>query len=1076
MIDIIEKFEEIAGQARNDASAVRHAELVSASPASAVRHAELVSASPVIVFLVFFLMCSFTAFAQTNVRVTGVITDQNNETLPGVTIAVSGSTVGTSSDVNGRYEITVPSGAVLVFSFVGFRTHEATVGAADNQLINVSLEETAGEIEEITIVGYGQQRRVSVVGAISSVSTDELRTGGVTSVSNALSGRMAGLIGIQSSGEPGSDVSEFWIRGISTFGGGSSALVLIDGIDRGASALNDLAPEDIESFSILKDATATAIYGARGANGVILINTKRGEEGKIRIDVNYKSSLETLPRLPQYVRALDYAILANEANEVRGNSPQYPTSIYDILRYNMDPDLYPDVSWMDEILRKRVFAHQGNINISGGGRMARYYMSGFYRTNDAIYQQTGMEKYNSNVKRNQYSFRSNIDVDVTKTTKVSLLMSARLVDQNRPGDGSTSRIWNAVTNITPMTVPVVYSNGQFPSYGAGNQTSPTVLLNETGYMTTRDNIMESLLVLQQDLSALVDGLKISGSLSFDNFNNHVQRRYKMPDLYLASDRNWRTGVLMTDRTVTGTPMSYSTSSYGTRTIYMEGRINYDKVIGERHRVGGMMLYQQRDFQRTDVSDELMSIPKRNQGIAGRVTYSLDDIYFLEGNFGYNGSENFPTGQQFGFFPSIAVGWVVSNYRFVREQYNFIDMLKFRYSFGLVGNDQITRGGQDVRFPYLTTVDTNVGNVYNFGDFPQNVRGSMENVIGSTGLVWESAVKHNWGIDVQLWRSVNITWDAFIDKRDNIFMERSTLPGTLGVNSIIWGNVGRMKSWGTDGTASFTRRFGDFNVELRGNITFTRNEIIDYDEVDHIYPYLLHRGTAHETTRGLIALGLFEDEEDVRNSPRQFGVVLPGDIKYQDVNGDGVISNDDRVPIGNSRIPKIQYGFAGSVEWKGIDFNIFFRGSGKSDYFFGGTGFYPFSGGELGNVLTIVNDPRNRWIPMEYAIANNIDPSLAENPNARFPRLNYGGNTNNNRNSTFWLANSSYLRLKTVEIGYTLPKMWAERVSMNRFRISLIGDNLYVWDKVKLWDPEQASSNGAVYPLTRSYTLSLQMSF
>lgn len=1016
------------------------------------------------------ILISSLGFAQTSVKVAGVITDPNNETLPGVSIyPKTNQGQGVSSDADGRYEIKVTPGSVLVFSFLGFKPQEITVGAANNQIINVSLEEAAQELEEIAVVGYGSQRKVSVIGSIASIKSAEFQKGSVTSISNALAGRIAGLVGVQSSGEPGSDVSEFWIRGISTFGGNSSALVLIDGIDRGASALNDLAPEDIESFSVLKDATATAIYGARGANGVVLINTKRGEESKVNINVNFKTSVETLPRLPKYLRAHDYAVLANEANTVRGNPPVYSPEIYDILQYNMDPDLYPNVNWQDEILREQVQSYQGNINISGGGKLARYYMSGFYRTNDAVYKQTGMEKYNSNVRRNQYSFRSNIDVDVTKTTKVSLLLSAKLVDQNRPGIGDTQSIWNSVVNITPITVPVIYSNGQFPSYGTGTQTSPTVLLNETGYQTNRDNAMESLLQIQQDLNFLLDGLKVTGSLSFDNFNNHVQHRYKMPDLYFAADRNWQTGALITSRTVTGTPMAYSTSSYGTRTIYMEGRINYERAL-DKHRIGALLLYQQKDFQRTNVYSELSSIPKRNQGIAGRVTYGYDDIYFLESNFGYNGSDNFPKGKRFGFFPSIAFGYMVSNYRYIKEHYPFLSTLKFRYSFGMVGNDQITQNGVDVRFPYLSTVNMNAPG-YVFGDTPVGVSGVTDAVLGSSGLIWESAVKHNWGVDLMLWNSVNVTVDAFIDKRDNIFMPRSSLPGSMGIGSTVWGNVGRMKSWGSDGTASYTRQIGDFNVEVRGNFTFTRDKIIDYDEPIPHYPYLSQKGYGYGVTRGLIALGLFKDEDDVRNSPTQFGNVMPGDIKYQDVNGDGVIDSYDIVPIGNARIPKVQYGFAGSVSWRGIDFNIFFRGSGKTDYFLGGAGFYPFYGQNLGNVLAIVNNPKNRWTPAFYS----GDPAT-ENPNARFPRLTYGNNVNNNRNSTFWLANASFLRLKTVEIGYTLPKQWSQKATMNNLRISIIGDNLHVWDKVKLWDPEQANSNGAVYPLTRSFTLALQMSF
>ncbi len=1025
--------------------------------------------------IITFVILSFIstwAFAQTSVKVKGVVTDPNNETQIGVNIYPKTSpTKGVVTNADGIYEIMAEPGSILVFSYIGFKTQEFTVGAANPQTINVALEESAQQLEEVSIVGYGTQRKVSVIGSITTIKPAELQTGGVSSVTNALAGRVAGLIGIQSSGEPGKDVSEFWIRGISTFGANSKALILVDGIEREGS-LNDLAPEDIESFSILKDATATAIYGARGANGVVLINTKRGQEGKISINANIKTMVETLPRLPKYLQAYDYATLANEARTVRGDQSVYSPEIFDIIKYNMDPDLYPDVNWQDEILKKRTYGVQGNINISGGSKLARYYMSGFYRTNDAIYKQTGMERYHSNVRRNQYTFRSNIDVDVTKTTLVSLLLSAKLVDLNRPGIGTTDQIWSAQANLTPMTVPVRYSNGQFPAYGKEENTSPSVLLNETGFITDRDNSIESLLKIEQDLKFVLDGLKATGSISFDNFNNHYTARTKMPDLYKATERNWNTGELITQKTVVATPMSFSTTSYGIRTIYIEAKLDYSRVIAEKHRVGGLFLYQQKDYQRTDASNELSSIPKRNQGIAGRLTYSYNDIYFIEGNFGYNGSENFPKGQRFGFFPSVAAGYVVSNYEYFKENLSFINMLKFRYSFGLVGNDQIEKDGNDIRFPYLTSVNMSATG-YTFGDQRQGGgTGVTDAVLGSTGLVWEKAIKQNWGVDLIMWdNALNITVDAFIDKRDNIFMERKSLPGTIGVATVPWGNVGRMKSWGADGTASYAHTFGEFFVEVRGNFTLTRDKIIDYDEVPPRYPYLAKKGSANDITRGLIALGLFKDEEDVRNSPTQFGTVLPGDIKYQDVNGDGRIDDYDIVPIGHARIPKIQYGFAGSLAWRGIDFNIFFRGAGESDYFMGGAGYFPFANGVTGNVLSIVNEPGSRWTPASYS----GDPST-ENPNARFPRLTYGENVNNKQESTFWLAKANYLRLKTLEIGYTLPKKWSEKIAMNNFRISVIGDNLYLWDKVKLWDPEQASSNGAKYPLTRSWSLVLQLSF
>ncbi|MDD4592571.1 MAG: SusC/RagA family TonB-linked outer membrane protein [Parabacteroides sp.] len=675
----------------------------------------------IIAFFICILLssCSF-LYSQTSVKVSGLVSDNKGETLVGVSIyAKSNPGKGVVTNDVGRYEINIAAGDTLVFSYIGFITEEVKVKAVALQSINIVLKESTQMLEEVSVVGYGTQRKVSVIGSIATVRPEELKVGGITSVTNNLAGRIAGLIGIQSSGEPGSDVSEFWIRGISTFGGGSSALVLIDGIDRGASGLNDLAPEDIESFSVLKDATATAIYGARGANGVILINTKRGEEGKITINANIKSSVETLPKLPDYLSAHDYAILANEARMVRGGLPVYSPEIFDIIKYGMDPDLYPDVNWQNEILRNKTHSLQSNINISGGGKLSRYYMSLFYRTNDAIYKQEGMQKYHSDVRRNQYSFRSNIDVNATTSTKVSLLLAAKLIDQNRPGMGNTSQIWNAVSNITPMTVPVIYSNGMFPSYGPGNDTSPTVLLNETGYRSDRNNAIETLLTIEQDFSSLLEGLKATGSVSFDNDNHHTQTRFKMPDLYIAVDRNWQTGELLTTKTVEASPMSYNSTSYGRRTIYLEGKINYDKIIKEKHRLGALLLYQQKDYQRTDAYDEISSIPRRNQGLAGRLTYSFDDIYFIESNFGYNGSENFPKGQRFGFFPSIALGYVVSNYHFMQDHVPLINTLKFRYSFGLVGNDKIERSGSEVRFPYLTKVNMNAPGYY-FGDVPSTL--------------------------------------------------------------------------------------------------------------------------------------------------------------------------------------------------------------------------------------------------------------------------------------------------------------------------------------------------------------------
>lgn len=1019
----------------------------------------------IILFCFLFAGLPLTVCAQQEFVLKGSVMDVKKQTVPGVNIYVKNSPgMGVASDNDGNYQIKVKVADVVVFSFIGFRTKEILIDKEMKEL-NVIMEEDTEMLEQVEVVkvGYGAQRKVSVLAAISSVEVEELKRSSVTSLSNALSGRMAGIIGVQRSGEPGEDVSEFWIRGISTFGAKDKALILIDGIER--ESFNDLLPEDIESFSILKDATATAIYGARGANGVVLINTKRGKEGRMNISANVKTMVEYLPKLPNYLRAYDYAKMANEARLVRGEAPIYDPEMFDVIKYNLDPDMFPDVSWQDEILKRATWGLQANLNVSGGGSIARYFISASYRTNDAAYKQSGINKYNTNVKRHQYSFRSNVDVNVTKSTTVGVSLSTNVVQMNRPGIGSTSQIWAAQANLNPLMVPVRYSNGQLPAYGAGDgEASPSVLLNETGFVTNYNNRIESLLRIHQDLSMVTKGLSAGVSLSFDASNTHNNTRSKMPELYRAVAYNSK-GNLITTRTVDSSPISFSTSSSGDRKVYLEAKVDYSRAFGV-HRVSALVLYNQSSYNTSTASDEISSIPSRSQGLAGRLTYSYNDIYFVEGNFGYNGTENFPKGERFGFFPSLAVGWVPSNYQYVKDHWAFMTMLKLRYSFGAVGNDQISGS----RFPFLTYVGSAPG--YSFGDRGEHPKpGIVETRVGSVGLIWEKALKHNVGLDVTLWDRVSIEVDYFHDLRKGIFMERSQLPDIMGLPNTPYGNMGRMRNNGIDGTLAYQDKIGPVAFEVRGNFTITKNKIIDYDEPSYAYPYLANKGKSLNVTRGYIAMGLFRDSTEIVHSPKQLGEVRPGDIKYKDVNGDGVINEQDIVPIGNSNIPRIQYGFAASVEYKNWDVNVFFRGSGGVDFFYGGSGYFPFANGEVGNVLTVVNNPKNRWIPAWYS----GDPST-ENPNARFPRLSYGENKNNFVNSSHWLANGAYLRLKTVELGYTLPKEVAKKIRMTNFRVSVIADNLHVWDKVKLWDPEQASGNGAGYPLTRSFTMNIQMSF
>lgn len=1020
----------------------------------------------IILWILLVCLLPLNTLAQEVFSITGVVTDKKKQSLPGVSIYVKNSPgIGVATDPDGKYQIKVKVSDVLIFSFIGYKTEEKLIDKK-TETLNVILEEDNQVMDEVEVVGYGTQRKVSVLGAITSIDPEKLKSSSVTSLSNALSGRMAGIIGVQRSGEPGQDVSEFWIRGISTFGAKPKALFLIDGVERDANTFNNLAAEDIESFSILKDASATAVYGARGASGVVIITTKHGKSGRMNINVNAKTMVEYLPKLPDYLQAYDYARLANEACLVRGTDPKYNPGMMNVIKYNLDPDLYPNVNWQDELLKKATWGLSANIGISGGGDIARYYISGNFRTNDAAYKESGLNNYNTNVLRKQYTFRANVDVNATKSTIVSLNLSTDIVNMNSPGIGSTSSIWEAQANLNPLAVPLRYSNGRLPAYGKdAYQASPVVLLNETGYKTNYSNQVNSILGVKQDFSMFTKGLSASVTISFDAKMDQNSSRDKMPELWLAKGRDAK-GQLIMDRKVEQKTITFSNSSSGDRQFYMEGKIDYGRVFG-KHRVGGLLLYNQTQYNSFSETDAIKSIPQRNQGIAGRFTYSYNDLYFAEGNFGYNGTPNFPKGQRFNLFPSIAIGWVPSNYQVIKDHLGFLSLLKIRYSFGAVGNDQVA--GE--RFPYLTEVNYDMPG-FSFGNKGENsMSGISEKRVGSENLVWERAIKNNIGIDLSLWNRLTINMDYFQDLRKGIFMERSNLPNTVGIPNRPYGNVGRMKNHGIDGTIAYNDKIGEVAFEVRGNFTITKNKVIDYDEPNGLYPYKLKKGKSLDYTEGFISLGLFRDSTDIVNSPKHMDNVRPGDIKYKDVNGDGMINEDDIVPIGNSRVPRIQYGFAGNVSYKNWDINVFFRGSGGVDFFYGGRGYFPFMNGEEGNVLSVVNDPSQRWIPAWYS----GDPST-ENPDARFPRLSYGTNLNNNRPSTHWLANGAYLRLKTVEVGYTLPVKWARKIAMNSFRASVIADNLHVWDKVKLWDPEQASGNGAGYPLTRSFTFTLQMSF
>jgi len=1033
-------------------------------------------AAPHISMLWIFLLTIFTLSAQQQPTFTmkGTVYDENGETLPGATVYLKNKIgIGTATDMDGQFSIRAQRGDMIVFSFMGYEKIEYLV-TEEKQDMEIRFTTTAQELEEVVVTSFGTtQRRISSVAAISTVSVSDLQQP-VASVANLLGGRVAGVTSLQTSGEPGKNISEFWIRGIGTFGANASALVLIDGLE---GDINSLDPADIESFSVLKDASATAVYGVRGANGVVLITTKRGTQDKLRITGRFSTTLSHLNRIPKYLRAYDYAKLANEAMAVRNANPIYSDIELDIIRDGLDLDMYPDVSWQDEVLNRNSWKQNYYVSAQGGAQVAKYFISLGGSNETAAYKYDKNSPYASNVGYNTYTYRVNLDLELSPSTNLYFGTDGFLSLKNNPGVADTDYIWAAQALINPTMLPTRYSNGQYPAAGGGiEMTSPSVQINHQGKRLDQQYKGKTTLALHQDFSSLLKGLKLRMQGSYDLTSEFIEQRFLRPALYQAVGRDTE-GNLITIRRADEINIGYGRASDQFRKYHFESTLTYERVFADDHRVSGLVYYSITDQKKaSDAISNLTGIPVRYQGVSSRLTYGFKDTYMIDLNFGYTGSENFQPGRQYGFFPSIALGWVLSGYDYVQNNMPWVNLFKIRGSYGTVGNDRLTG---DRRFPYLTLVTD--GYFSPWGS--SSTYGVTELLVGADNLEWERSIKANLGLESRfLNERISLVADVFNDIRDGIFMPRRQVPGYAGLVSQPYGNVGKMTSWGADGNASYLHELSkDMSFTVRGNFTFYNNSVIEWEEAYPKYPYQGMGGYPNAAVRGYQSLGLFKDQHDIDTSPLQtFGEVMPGDIKYRDINGDGRIDTDDMVPLsfafGRYNPPMLMYGFGGEFKYKQFTAGFLFKGTGKTDFYYvgngAGIGYVPFFNGQFGNVLTIANDPANRWIPMDYAIANGIDPALAENPNARFPRLQYESNANNSQLSDFWKADARYLRLQEITLNYNFKKPALQKIGISSIDFQLVGSNLYLWDNVKLFDPEQAMYNGSKYPIPATYTLQI----
>lgn len=1019
-------------------------------------------------FLITFILllsCTVGIWAQESIIVTGVVTDSNKEPMIGVNITVRDAAgLGAITDINGRFKIKMEPYHRLVFTYIGYDKVEVLV--KDQLVVNVTMKEAeANEIDEVVITGTGAQKKLTVTGAVTTVNVADLKSNPTGSLSNALAGNVAGILAMQTSGQPGQNTSEFWIRNISTFGASNAALVLVDGFERN---LDEVNVEDIETFSVLKDASTTAIYGSRGANGVVLITTKHGKAGKINIDAKLETSYNTRTITPDFVDGFTYASMLNEARITRAQDPLYQPYELEILRLGLDPDLYPNVNWKDILMKDGAMTYRATINMNGGGTTARYFVSASYIEEQGMYKtdENLRKDYDTNANAKRWNYRLNTDIDITKTTLLKVGVSGSLKKVNEPGLGGD--IWHSIMGQTPISIPLMYSNGYVPAYGTGNQTNPWVLATQTGYNEVWENKIQTNVTLEQKLDFITKGLRFVGRFGYDTNNNSNIKRTKWPEQWKAEKYRDENGELIFHRISTESKMTQSSGSSGERNEFLEAILQYDRAFKSHHFGGTLKYNQDAKIQTQNIGSDIKNgIARRHQGLAGRVSYNWNYRYFADFNFGYNGSENFATGHKFGFFPAYSLAWNVAEEPLIKKHLKWVNMFKVRYSWGKVGNDNFG----DIRFPYLYTIEGGKGG-YQWADYgyDKNYGGMGYSTLASNNVTWEIATKHDIGVDLSLFNDkFTMTVDYFHEQRDGIYMERGHLPAMVGVGGLKpKANVGSVLAKGFDGNFAYKQRAGAVDLTIRGNMTYSKNEILERDEAYNVYSYQMDQGHRVNQARGLIALGLFKDYDDIRNSPRQdFGTVQPGDIKYKDVNGDGVVNDGDRVAIGATTKPNLIYGVGISAHWKGLDVNVHFQGSGKSTFFIDGPSVRAFNAGTWGNILTdLVED---RWI--DSSISGTTD---TENPNASYPRLSYGGNNNNFRESTFWLRNGSYLRLKTVELGYSLPKALVNKIHFNNMRFFFIGTNLLTFSSFKLWDPELGSSNGEKYPLARTFTLGLSV--
>lgn len=1043
----------------------------------------LLCSSPQLVFADFLGLDSSMELLQSKRKFTGKVLGEDGETLPGATIKIVGSPRGVTTDIDGSFSIEVSENDKLEISYLGMVNQIITVKGKNNQVI--TLKNQASELDEVTVVAFAKQKKESVIASVSTIKPAELKVPS-SNLTTALAGRMSGIISYQRSGEPGQDNADFFVRGVTTFGTGkANPLILIDGIELTSEDLSRLNTDDIASFSIMKDANATALYGARGANGVILVTTKEGSEGKAKLSIRFENSFSSAADEVEMADPITYMRLHNEAVSTRDPKGVLPYTNEKIANTErrLNPYVYPAVDWKNMLFKDFTSNQRINMNISGGGKVARYYVAAAMNLDNGILKVDKRNNFNNNISLKKYLLRSNINLNITKTTEMVVRLHGTFDDYTGPISGGTG-LYNMVMKSNPVLFPAYFEPDEANVYTKhilfGNYEQKASYINPyaemvKGYKDYSKTLVLAQLELKQDLSFLTEGLSIRGLFNATRYSYFDVSRFYTPYYYSIGSYDKVADTYMLNPLNKESGKEYLSYNEGGKevysTTYLELAAQYNRTFHDKHAVSGLLVYTARENLKGNAGSLQLSLPYRNLGLAGRFTYAYDSRYFVEFNFGYNGSERFAKNERFGFFPSAGLGYIISNEDFFEPWKKVVSKLKLKATYGVVGNDQI--GDDKDRFFYLSDVKMDDGGrSMSFGtDFGYKKNGVSISRYADPYITWERSYKQNYGIELGLFDKLELQFDYFRENRKDILQKREDIPSTMGLQASPQSNIGEAFGSGFELQLDYSQSFSNkLWLSVRGNFTYASSEFKIYEEPEYTdTPWRRRIGQKISQKYGYIAERLFVDEDDVKNSPKQnFGEYAAGDIKYKDINMDGKIDEQDAVPIGYPTTPEIIYGAGFSLGYKNIDFSVFFQGSARSSFWISPGAISPFIDTDSDDGFTSQN-------ALMKTIADSHWSESDRDIHAFWPRLSNYSIANNTQTSTWWMRNGTFLRLKTLELGYTLPDKWSKAAHMQMVRVYLSGSNLLCFSNFKLWDPEMAG-NGLGYPVQRVFNLGINVSF